>query len=106
MRRSRTLARQDKEKEEIMCHSRTLDHRDREKEETLCLVKVDGISNHHIWRNLNKARRGIIMLKNRRSPNKDFRLLALAILLEREDIDSSLGPHGRPLLKLPNCILS
>lgn len=96
MRRSKILARQDKEKEEIMRHSRTLDHRDREKEETLCLVKVDGISNHHIWRNLNKPRRGIIMLKNRRGPNKDFRLLALAILLEREDFDSSLDLLGGP----------
>jgi hypothetical protein len=69
---SRTLDLQDREKE-ILCHSKTLDHhsrtlvrQDKEKEEILCLVEVNGISNHHIWRNLNKLRRKNLLERYRR----------------------------------------
>jgi hypothetical protein len=72
MRLSRTLDLQDREKE-ILCHSKTLDHhsrtlvrQDKEKEEILCLVEVNGISNHHIWRNLNKLRRKNLLERYRR----------------------------------------
>lgn len=82
---SRTSDQQDKVKEVILLHNRTSNHLDKEKEETPCLVKVDGISNRHIWRNLNRPIRGINMPMNRQGPNKDFHLLALAILPERYD---------------------
>ncbi|KAL5072146.1 hypothetical protein RYX36_023033 [Vicia faba] len=75
MRHNRTSDHQGKEKEEILRHNRTSGHQDKEREETPSLVKVDGISNRHIWRNLNR----LIKESSRQRT-------------VREDIDHNLSP--------------